>query len=108
MYKINGTTITLTKGDSLYCHLNLTKNGNAYVPAEGDVIRFAAKKHYSSETVAIEKVIPNDTLTLHLLPEDTKTLQTGEYVCDFELTNADGDVDTFIPEAKLILTPEVK
>ena len=108
MYKIDGTTITLTKGDSFWCVLDLKKNGTAYVPAEGDVIRFAVKKHYSSEAVLIEKTIPTDTLQLHLLPEDTKHLQTGEYVCDFELTDADGEVDTFISEAKLVLTPEVK
>ena len=66
------------------------------------------KKYYSSPTVLIEKVIPNDTLLLHLLPTDTKELPTGKYVYDIELTNADGEVDTFIPEAKLILTPEVK
>lgn len=108
MYKIDGTTITLTKGDSFFCTLTLTKNGQPYTPAQNDVIRFAIKKYYSSPTVLIEKVIPNDTLLLHLLPTDTKQLQTGRYVYDIELTDEDGEVDTFIAEAVLELKPEVK
>ena len=44
---------------------------------------------------------------LHLEPNDTKTLDVGEYVYDIQLTTSDGDVDTFIAMAKLILTEEV-
>ena len=38
MYKIDGTTITLTKGDSFYVQIALKKNGNTYVPQEGDQV----------------------------------------------------------------------
>ena len=107
MYRIDGTAITLTKGDSFYCTLTLKKNGTAYVPAESDSIRFAMKKTYSASTVLIEKTIPTDTLLLHLLPADTKELPTGKYVYDIELTDGDGEVDTFV-SGSLELTPEVK
>lgn len=42
--KINGTDITLTRGDSLFLHLSLTKNGEEYIPEEGSSIRFAMKQ----------------------------------------------------------------
>ena len=72
MYKIQGTTITLTRGDSFYCHLDLKRNGQAYTPDDGDVIRFALKKDYFDTNALISQTIPNDTLILCLLPADTK------------------------------------
>jgi len=107
MFKINGTTITLTKGDSFYCQIALKKNGTAYTPQEGDEIRFAMKQSVYDTTPAISKVIPNDTLILHLAPSDTKQLAVGKYVYDIEITFADTDVDTFINQAEFNLVPEV-
>lgn len=72
--------------------------GNEYVPEPGDRIRFAMKRAYSDEEVLI----------LTLKPEDTKTLDApAPYVYDIEMTYANGDVDTFIAKAKLMLTEEV-
>ncbi|MBQ1292544.1 MAG: hypothetical protein IIY21_00780 [Clostridiales bacterium] len=61
MYKINGTTITLTKGDSFYCQLTLTKDGETYTPEAEDVIRFGMKKEYTDAEAVVTTVIPNDT-----------------------------------------------
>ena len=107
MYKIDGTTITLTRGDSFYCQLSLTRGGKTYTPDPSDTIRFALKKDYFDTEALITKTIPNDTLVLSLLPADTKTLAFGTYVYDIEITFADGDVDTFINEAIFTLAPEV-
>lgn len=108
MYKIDGTTITLTRGDSFYGLITLkNQDGTDYVPQEGDVIRFALKRRYWDDKALITKTIPNDTLVLHLLPNDTKSLPFGGYVYDCEITFSDGDVDTFINEASFILAPEV-
>lgn len=107
MYKIQGTTITLTRGDSFYCHLDLKRNGQAYTPDDGDVIRFALKKDYFDTNALISQTIPNDTLILCLLPADTKTLAFGTYVYDIEITFENGDVDTFINEGKFVIAPEV-
>ena len=107
MYKINGTEIKLVRGDSFFCEVTMKIGSSTYEPSSGDVVRFAMKKDYKNATVLIEKVIPNNTLLLHLEPDDTKQLPFSDYVYDIELTKANGDVDTFI-SGKLILLPEVK
>lgn len=106
---INGTTITMTRGDTLRVTLTLKdEEGNVYIPLEDDVIRFAMKKNYDDPEPLLLKVIPHDTMELVLNPVDTKNLpQPSSYVYDMEITYANGDVDTFIKEAKLKITQEV-
>lgn len=107
MYAINSTTITLTQGDSFYCVLELSKNGQAYEPEVGDSILFGLKKCHKDATALITKQIPTDTLLLHLDPADTEDLPVGNYVYDIEVTLANGDVDTVINRAKFNIVPEV-
>lgn len=107
MYKIDGLTITLTKGDSFYCTLTLTRNGQPYEPAEGDSILFGLKRSYKDSTALITKQIPTDTLLFHLDPADTEDLPVGSYVYDIEVTMANGDVDTVINRAVFKIVPEV-
>lgn len=99
--------ISMTRGDSLACELSVTRNGEPYTPVDGDVIRFAMKKHVNDENVLIEKIIPNDTLQLIINPEDTKNLPFGEYRYDVQITFADGFVSTFITDSPFELTSEV-
>ena len=47
-------------------------------------------------------------MVLRINPADTKALGFGEYTYDIEITFANGDVDTFIHEARFILAPEVE
>lgn len=99
MHTIKNNNITLTRGDSLYITINIFKNGEPYIPVEGDVIRFAMKAKYrdSDDKILILKEIPNDSLLLKIEPEDTKRLSFGKtYVYDIQLTDASGNVDTFI------------
>ena len=84
----------------------MTRNGETYIPEQGDSLRFAMKKNYTEGEPLIYKVIPTDTLILHLDPEDTKPFPFGDYVYDIEITFADGTVDTFILD-KITLTQEV-
>lgn len=108
MLEIKGTTITLTRGDSLKVVCQpVNANGTDYTSVEGDSIRFALKKNYCDSTVLIEKNIPTDTFLLELDPTDTQNLSFGNYVYDVELTHADGDVDTYIFEATFIIAKEV-
>lgn len=109
MVNITGTTIKMTRGDTLRVILTLKdEEGNTYIPVSGDQIRFAMKRSYNDSTPILLKVIPNDTLELWLEPDDTKNLpQPSSYVYDIEITYANGDVDTFIDKAKLQLTEEV-
>lgn len=107
--KINGTSITMTRGDTLKTTITIyDSEGNIYTPVEEDKIRFALKRSYKDETPLILKEIPFDTLELKLDPEDTKSLkQPSSYVYDIQITMSDGTVDTFIDKAELKLTEEV-
>ena len=113
---IKGTTISLTRGDSLTVKIDLYNSAcEPYVPQSGDSIRFALKHpdmkydktDYKDPEPLIIKTIPTDTLLLNLNPEDTKSLAFGTYVYDIEMTFANGRVDTFVHDSKFVLTPEV-
>lgn len=106
---ISGTTIKMTRGDTLRAILTLKdEEGNTYVPVVGDSLRFAMKRNYNESTPILIKSIPIDTLELWIEPDDTKNLpQPSSYVYDIEITYANGDVDTFIDKAKFQLTEEV-
>lgn len=110
MHSIDGTTISLTRGDTLIVKLDLMySDGTQYIPHEGDQIRFAMKKTYNDRNCIIIKDIPTDTLILKIDSEDTKKLpQPSKYIYDIQLTQANGNVDTFITEAKFIIEREVE
>ena len=107
--EISGSTIKMTRGDTLRVVLTLKdKEGNVYTPLENDVIRFAMKKNYDDPEPLLLKIIPHDTMELVLDPIDTKNLpQPSSWVYDMEITYANGDVETFIQEATLKITKEV-
>lgn len=99
--------ITLVRGDYFPCYIEMTKDGEAFVPQVGS-LRFAVKKKYTDpdEKVLIVKQIPLDTMLLELESSDTKDLRFGEYVYDIEYTDVNGRPDTFI-RAKFFLAEEV-
>lgn len=115
MYKVTGTRIELTRGDTFRAKVTMSKDGVEYKPSDEDIVRFALKHknmdvgkgRYTDRTPLITKVIPNDTQILHLEPSDTKKMEFGEYVYDIEITFESGDVDTFIDNATFVLAPEV-
>lgn len=108
MVSLKGTKITLTRGDTFKMKINLSDtSGKSYIPKTGDIITFGVKKSYSDATCLIQKTIPNDTLTLHISPEDTKTMDFGDYVWDAQIKFANGDVNTFITKASLKIVEEV-
>ena len=104
---VNGTAISLTRGDSLILNINVTQNGEPYVPQEGDSIRFALKKSISDEEPLIIKQVDLENMQLTINPEDTKPLAYGTYKYDIQLTTVDGYVDTFIGPANFKITEEV-
>ena len=107
MQNISGTTIYLTRGDSLSVRVGIkTPAGYDYELQQGDVVRFALKKDYGDTTPKITKTLGSD-LMLELAPSDTKNLAFGRYVYDIELTTEEGAVDTFIAEAVMYITKEV-
>lgn len=97
-YSVSGTTITLTRGDTFMAQISIVdKDGNTYVPVEGDTVRFAMKQKYTDLKPLLVKDIPTDT----------KSLAFGNYVYDIQLTKASGEVDTFITTSKIKITEEV-
>lgn len=108
MYTVNGTTITLTRGDTFRAIITIyDAQGNEYTPESEDVVRFALKRTVEDRTPLILKTIDNETMLLEIEPNDTKQLSFGSYIYDIEITLQDGTVDTFIANAKLNLTVEV-
>lgn len=110
MVNISGSTITITRGDTLDAKVDiLLPDGSAYAVQEGDAIRFALKQKYSDREPLISKEIPHGTLNLRLEAEETKLLKAGgvPYCYDIQITMEDGTVDTFIDRAKFIVTEEV-
>ena len=117
MFKLNGTEISLTRGDTLCLQVRALRKftGEEYIPVEGDTIRFAMKHAdmvsgrtaYKDANPLIIKDIPISTMQLKLDPIDTSDLKFGKYKYDIELTFANGEVDTIIPDANFIILPEV-
>lgn len=114
MNSLKNNTIHLTRGDTFQTQVTIKQNGEDYIPEQGDVIRFAAKRdelnhngtQYLDKEPLIVKQIPIDTMILRLDPEDTANLDFNVYAYDIEITMANGRVDTFISD-KLYLDPEV-
>lgn len=109
MVKVENNIITITRGDTLEVPVYIgTAEGEPFVPAPGDVIRFALKGSYRDAEPLIVKRIPNDTLILRLEASETKQLANSRkpYVFDIELTTPGGTVDTFLT-GSMYVTEEV-
>lgn len=107
MLSTDGNDISLTRGDTAFLTIALTKkDGTAYEPVEGDVVSFALKKSYKDATPLVVKQIPTDTMVLEIEPDDTKNLAFAKYDYDIELTDYLGHVSTPIV-GTLTLTKEV-
>lgn len=107
--KIDGTTIYLTRGDTLNLDVYVAySDGSPYVPQEGDKCWFSVKKTYNKdEEYLIHKEVDLETMSLFLESTDTSTLEYGEYKYDIQMNLANGVVDTVVPRARLILLEEV-
>ena len=106
--KIEGTTITMTRGDTLKVYtIPQYEDGSEYEPEANDTIRFAMKRRFEDSKVLLTKNISTDDFLLHIEPNDTKELKFGHYVYDIQLTHENGDVDTYIDKGELTLSEEV-
>lgn len=109
MFSINRNSISLTRGDSLYITITLTKDLQEFTPNETDVVHFAVKKNYDDpEYLIVKELKPNSAgeFILELLPEDTKSLPFGTYRYDLSYDDGNGLVYTFVIDA-INLTKEV-
>lgn len=108
-YSVKKNTIYLTRGDTFRATIALKDaEGEIYTPESDETIRFAMKKTYEDAEPLLLISVPYDTLELVILPNDTKELPFGTYVWDMQITRSNGDIDTFITKATLVLTEEVE
>lgn len=106
----NQNNITLTHGDTLVLTVALTKDGEAYDPEPGDIIRFALSIGYVGDQgykLILTKDIPIDTLSFKLTADETEALALRKYVYDIQITHEDGTVDTVIL-GRLTITGEAE
>lgn len=100
MVTVVNNTITLVRGDTVEIPVTIRlRNGEKYIPSEGDVIRFALKEGYGDNVpVLIHKTLANASPIIRLESCETKELTARKkpYVYDVELTTANGYVDTVV------------
>lgn len=107
LYVSENGEIELTRGDSAYLKVNVTKDdGEAYEFQNGDSLTLSLKKSTKDEEALMTKTaIASDTF--HIKPKDTSGLSFGKYKYDVQLTTADGDVFTVIPPSTFKIAEEV-
>lgn len=110
--KIDGTNISMTRGDSEDLYVQCVDDGGAPVPlVAGDTVYFTVKKHVNTEDKLIQKAITEfDQGVAHIaiLPADTRPLRfKKKYVYDVQVTFADGRVRTIILPSAFVVTEEV-
>lgn len=94
--KIVNNDIYQKRGDTASIIIGITRNGVAYTPVEGDVIRFSVRETPQSDTYLIEpKVIASSNLKLS--SDDTKDLPCGDFWYDIECAFLDGVTQTYGP-----------
>lgn len=94
MLMIRNGKILLTRGDSAYITVTLkAQDGAAYTMQAGDKLTLTVRKQAIDTSSVLLKSV-SDTDTIKLAPEQTKTLASGSYSYDIQLTTIAGDVFT--------------
>lgn len=110
MLTINGTDITLTRGDTLTLTVVLKQGTQTYEPPQTDVIRIACSKDWKGMPgyeLIFSATIPLDTLTVTIPSTTTGAMKYGAYNYDVEITHDDGCVDTVI-SGRIMIVGEAK
>lgn len=89
MFRIDGTKMILTKGDTA----EFRPIVEGYEAKEGDEIIFRVAKLYTDEPVIEIVVAAGDNI--EFTSEDTSNLPTGSYLYQTKLVNVDGKISTF-------------
>ena len=109
--KIQGTNISMTRGDSEVIKVTVKDTSGNVVPlVTGDTIYFTVRENILNKTKIIEKIITefdNGEALITINPQDTNDLSFAYYVYDIQLTRENGMVKTIIPPSKFTIDPEV-
>ena len=108
MFKIDGTNITLTQGNTADIQIiPLDDVGQMVYLVPGDRIVFAIKSlnkyHFRKELTDADYDSDSDSYLLRLEPEDTEDLPPLAYKYDCLLITRDGEQYTFIDESNFTL-----
>ena len=106
MLYIEGNTIRMTRGDTVYLTVPLTSTTEAYERGPGDPLTLSVKKSERDTEYLFQKVSTGNN-TFHIEPADTAALAFGKYKYDVQLNTSDGDVYTVIPPSIFELLVEV-
>lgn len=106
MFKIIGTKIFLTRGDTALIDIKILRmDGTEYQLKAGDQVLFTVKKNAKDNDVLFQKA-PVDGI-IEISPADTDHLRFGDYVYDCQLRTYDGMTQTFIPPSPFKVMEEV-
>lgn len=106
MLYIEGTTIRMTRGDTVYLTVPLKSATEAYEMGSDDTLTLSVKKSLRDTEYVFQKVATGSN-AFHIEPADTANLAFGKYQYDVQLNTSDGDVYTVIPPSTLELLAEV-
>lgn len=107
MFRINKKTnkILLTKGDNASFKVNIIEaNGQTRQLFDDDTITLTVRKTANSD-VAFSKTAVKGVIDI--VPADTKSLTTGNYVYDIQLTTFGGNIYTIVPISNFEIGEEV-
>ena len=109
--KIQGTNISMTRGDSEAIKVTVKDTIENVVPLlTGDTIYFTVREYTLNTTKIIEKIITefdDGEALITINPQDTNDLSFAYYVYDIQLTRENGMVKTIIPPSQFLITGEV-
>lgn len=114
MLNINGTVISLTRGDSAYITLSasIKDTNEVYALQEGDIVRVQVRKEPNGGEILIDGDVSYEVgsteFVWHIHPDDTKGANVKQkYWWDAQIEFANGDVMTFIESTLFKLRDEV-
>lgn len=108
MFRIDEKTnkIYITKGDTAQLVVSLfDKDGNVREIYSDDTLVLTVRKRSSDNSTAISLVAENGVF--NFIPATTKSLPTGYYYYDIELTTFGGNVYTIIPTTLFEIGEEI-
>lgn len=107
VFKINLKTnkIYITKGDNASFKVRVIEaSGSERQLFDDDVITLTVRKNPNSD-VALSKTAVKGVIDI--VPADTKSLTTGNYVYDIQLTTFGGNIYTIVPISNFEIGEEV-
>lgn len=108
---LNGTHITMTRGDSETITVNMrNRDGEQVSFVDGDIIYMTVKDNLKTDEKIFQKMITEFTdgkADIDILPEDTSDIRVKSYVYDIQLTREDGSVTTIIKPSDLTIEGDV-